>query len=90
MRKEIYAMFDSAVQSYMQPIFADAKGQVLRSLMDIVQDDNHEMSKHREDYTCFKIGEYDQQSGMIEAHTPQKVIGLWELKDPQKEESYNG
>lgn len=80
-------MYDSAVKAYMQPIFADSTGGLIRELTDLLKNNEHAFAKHPEDYTLFKIGKYNQQTGLIENVLLEKVIGLWELTEPESNQS---
>lgn len=77
---EIFAMYDRATQAYMQPVYSQSKGEIIRSLSDLIMNNEHAFAKHPEDYTLFKIGTYEEQSGEIVPIAPEKVIGMWELK----------
>jgi hypothetical protein len=83
MLKNIYSMYDRAVKAYMQPIFHDSTGGIIRGLTDVLEDREHQFTKHPEDYTLFKLGTFDEITGKIEYHEPEKVIGVWELKSPE-------
>lgn len=66
----VYTVFDSASQCYMQPFFSQAPGLARRMFTDSVNDSNHPFNKHPDDYTLFHIGFYDDQTGLIEPCTP--------------------
>ena len=55
MRLNVYTIFDSASSAYMRPFFMSSDGQALRSFTDISQDAEHEVGKHPEDYSLFRI-----------------------------------
>lgn len=67
MRLNVYTIFDSASQAYMRPFFMQSDGQALRSFTDIAQDAEHEIGKHPEDYSLYRIGTYDDQKGVLHA-----------------------
>ena len=65
MRLNIYTIFDQASGAYMRPFYAQSDGQALRSFTDIAQDADHEIGKHPEDYSLFRIGTYDDNKGEL-------------------------
>lgn len=79
MIRNIYSMYDSAIKAYMQPIFAESTGGLLRQLTDILKDREHAFSKHPEDYTLFQLGTYDENTATFTTNPPQKIVGMWEL-----------
>lgn len=68
----VLAVFDSAAQAYMRPIFAPAVGTVVREFSDELnrKDAGNEMSKHPDDYVLYQLGHWDDQTGMFETATP--------------------
>lgn len=87
MIKNIYSMYDTAVKAYMQPIFADATGGLIRELTDLLKNQDHAFTKHPEDYTLFQIGTYDEKTAEIIPCNPTKIIGMWELVEPESNQS---
>lgn len=65
MRHFIYSIFDTASGIYMRPFTMASDGQVLRMFKDIACDADHDIGKHPEDYSVFRIGEYDDNTGEI-------------------------
>lgn len=79
MKLEIFAVYDSAAQAFLQPFFAPAKGSALRMLTDAVNDEKHEFSKHAADYTVFYLGSWDDNSGVFDSGPPERVVTCLEL-----------
>ena len=65
MRLNVYTIFDSAAGAYMRPFFMQSDGQALRSFTDIATDKDHEIGKHPEDYSLYRIGTYDDNVGRL-------------------------
>ena len=63
MNLNIYTIFDTASGTYMRPFFTQADGQAVRSFKDISCDAEHEIGQHPEDYSLWRIGLYDDNSG---------------------------
>lgn len=65
MKINIYTIFDSASGAYMRPFFAQSDGQATRSFGDIARDENHEIGKHPEDYSLYRVGIFDDNKAEI-------------------------
>lgn len=74
MNYNIYAVYDSAVNAYMRPFTMQSDGQALRGFTDESVNAESPVAQHPEDYALFRIGTYDERTGMIEAIEP-KCIG---------------
>lgn len=73
MKHEIFSVYDSAAQAFLQPFFAPSLGSALRSLTDAVNDPKHEFSRHAGDYTLFKLGSFDDNSGLVDSAPPEQI-----------------
>lgn len=69
---KVYSIFDSKLEAYMLPQCRRSRGEVLREFTDAVNNDNPDngIGKHPEDFHLFEIGEYDDQTGMVQSCTP--------------------
>ncbi len=65
MKLNIYSIFDTASALYLRPLFAQSDGQALRSFSDVAVDTDHEIGSHPEDYSLFRLGIFDDNSGKI-------------------------
>jgi len=74
MKLNAYSIFDKAVNAYMRPFFMQTDGQALRAFSDQVMDGESPPAMHPEDYALFRIGGFDEDTGMLEPSEP-KVIG---------------
>lgn len=79
MKLEIFAVYDSAVQAFMQPFFSPSKGAALRALTDAVNDPKHEYAKHSGDYSLFKLGSFDDNSGLFDTAPPEVITTCLDL-----------
>ena len=72
MKLVVYAVKDSAVQSYAQPMFFPTVPAAVRAFSDAVnsQDPNSQLCKHPEDFALYKVGDYDTVTGVIEPCQP--------------------
>lgn len=76
MKKLIYAVYDSKVESYLQPLFFQSKGEAMRSWQTAANDQNTMMCQHPEDFTLFELGSYDEQTGKFENHNTPISVGV--------------
>jgi len=64
----VFVVFDSKVGAYMQPFFARASGEALRSWDVLVNDGQSAMSKFPADFTLLETGTFDDETGRFEQH----------------------
>lgn len=60
-----FSVYDAKAEAYLRPYFAETKGLAMRAFRDAVNNPEHEMHRHAEDYTLFVTGEFDQATGMF-------------------------
>lgn len=85
MKMLVLAVYDSATEAYLQPIFTNAKGSAVRTFMDLAEDPSHPFSKHTDHYSLFEIGTWDDNRGVLTTMNPIRIIGLWEATEPVME-----
>lgn len=89
MKKLIYNIYDSKSKSWFTPVFVLREGQMLRSWMDVANDESSTIGKHPEDYCLFKIGTFDDDTGDIKMLEVKESIGLalhFKRESPIKDE----
>lgn len=65
MRYGLFAIYDAQVKTFMRPFFAMTVGQAERSFGDGVRHPDSDYGKHPHDYSMFKLGEFDDESGLL-------------------------
>lgn len=83
MKLKIFCIYDEKAKAYAQPFYMSNDGQALRAFGDLVNDKNSQLNKHPIDYSIWKMGEYDDNSGMFECEKPEflaKAIDYLEVK----------
>lgn len=55
----MFAIYDSAITTWMPPIYARNKGEMLRQFSDAVADPQSKLAKHPGDYSLFELGTFD-------------------------------
>ncbi len=73
MKLSAYTIYDVASGVYMRPFFSQADGQAIRSFKDIATDADHEIGKHPEDYTLYRIGSFNDTTGKMEGEDLEKL-----------------
>lgn len=69
----IYSVHDSKAEAYLTPLFAPTDGVALRMFVQAAQEEGHQFNKHAADFTLFKIGSFDQITGMIDGQVPETI-----------------
>jgi len=82
---EIFAIYDTKVQSYGAPLFATNRHDVVRQLTNMFrepeQQQKNQLFLNAEDFSIFKIGTYEKTKGLIVGQNPpEHVANLHELK----------
>lgn len=72
--RKVCAVRDRAVDGYGQPIFVVAQGQAIRSFIDEINNRESSMFNHPEDYDLYFLGDYDDDTGLLVACTPPKML----------------
>lgn len=71
----VYAIYDSKVQAFLQPWYAQNHATACRNLELACRDPKSGFVQFPVDYTLFCIGEYDDQSGVISPHQLHQNLG---------------
>ena len=81
MIQKVFSVFDQKAQVYSKPFFCPNEGVATRSLIDVMRSEEHEFSKYAEDFVLFELGQFDDDSGMLEPlQEPQVITRLMALK----------
>jgi hypothetical protein len=75
MPNRFYAVRDSKVGAYSAPQVMRSDGEALRAFADAVNDKQSPMGKYPEDYSMWRIGDYDEETGIISALSVPECIG---------------
>jgi len=63
--QNIYSVYDSKAEAFLQPFFATADGVAIRMFQQAANDSEHDFSKWAEDYTLFNLGKWDPKNGTL-------------------------
>lgn len=87
MKLNIYTIYDDAAQAYNTPFFMHNDGLAIRAFQDNVNSaEENNISKHPEQFSLFKLGEYDDKTGLVQSDNPKFLAGGLEMKNPTKED----
>lgn len=64
------AIRDEKAEAWLNPMFFLSEGQAIRSFADAVNSGEGDIGKHPEDFNLFRVGYFDQKSGMIDVTEP--------------------
>ncbi len=71
MKLNVYSIFDTASGLYSRPFFTQSDPEAMRSFTDIAVDADHPIGKHPEDYSLFRLGTFDDDSGKLNKEDPE-------------------
>ena len=63
---EIYSVRDAAAEAYLPPFAMQTLGAAIRAFTDTCNDPNSNLNNHPEDYTLFRLGIFDDRTGLYE------------------------
>lgn len=74
----VLAVFDSAINAYMQPIFAPTIPAAVRMFTDAVMrpGDDNGFNRHPEDYSLWYLGYFDTEQGTFELDSDGRRVVL--------------
>lgn len=83
MTYDVFAVRDKAIDAFMQPFFARNAGEAMRMFADACNDEKGVFNRHAADYTLFRIGTWDDTSGLLvqddKVH-PEKLVSALDMK----------
>lgn len=65
MKYEIYSIFDSKTKAFGTPFFQLNEEVAYRTSASLLTDGDSTVRKHPEDFSLFKVGEFDDDQGKI-------------------------
>lgn len=66
MKYKVFTVHDSKAEAYLKPFLMRTKGEAIRAMQELANDQKHDFAKYSEDYTLFEIGTYDDETGTYE------------------------
>ncbi len=75
MQLDIFSIYDTKADSYLQPFFTNNKATAIRTFSDLANQSDHQFCRHAGDYVLFQIGTYDDSRGLVTALTANINLG---------------
>jgi hypothetical protein len=80
MKKSLFSMRDIKTGQYEFPFPAHTPDEAIRMVYNTAQDSNTMIARHPEDFTLANVGEFDTESGVVEALTaPEHVANVADI-----------
>lgn len=74
MKVNLYAIYDRASGIYDGPVPGHSDGQMIRKFSDLACSAEHEIGKHPDDYTLFRVGNWNDGTGELNDIPSEKLI----------------
>lgn len=65
MTLELYAIFDSKLGGYLAPFSSANRSTAMRQFETAVMQEDHDFNIHAEDYSLWRLAQYDTEEGII-------------------------
>lgn len=75
MIQKVFAVYDSKACAFLQPFFSNSVGSAVRAFADASNEDKSPIARHPGDYQLYEIGTFDDNSGLLDAMVPTKLLG---------------
>lgn len=62
----VFSVYDSKAEGFLAPFYAANNGVAQRIFTNAVRSEGHDFFKFPEDYTLFRIGEFDSFNGEVQ------------------------
>ena len=76
---EAFSVYDKAVNAFMPPFFARSTGEAIRSFGDLAHDNSTNVCKHPSDFVLYRVGEFNDNSGLFAVVEPARLVGALEV-----------
>lgn len=77
----VFSIKDDQVQAFNQPFYSPTTGSALRAFADHVNEPGTPANKHPQDFTLYRLADYDDSTGMFYNNTPTRVGSATEYKE---------
>ena len=76
---ELYAIHDRKVGIYNTPSFSRSLIDVQRSITTVLEDKNSNLRRFHEDFEIYRLGTFDENTGVLTANKPLLICGVTAL-----------
>lgn len=87
MKYLMFSIFDKKVGAYLPPLFLHNEIDAKRSVMVATETDNN-LRRFPEDYQLVRIGDFDDQTGVVTCHAPVVLYEVTDLSRDMKVERF--
>lgn len=70
-----FSIFDSKANAYLQPFFFPSTGEAVRAFITSSMDDKSKFNSHGQDFTMFRLGEFDDSKATFDLLDAPELIG---------------
>lgn len=81
MKNIIFSIYDQKAKAYLTPFFAVTEGLAIRMFSGTINTEDNYISKNPEDFTLYKIGEFDDSNGTITPCDPEALTNGLRMKE---------
>lgn len=74
MKIKLYSIMDAKLATFGSIHQSLTDSAAVRQFADVIQDKNNFISKHPEDFSLYRIGEYDDETGNLIPSVPQALV----------------
>ncbi len=75
MELQVFAIYDTKAEAYLQPFCTHNKATAIRSFSDLANDPATQFHQHAGDYVLFQIASYDDQTAALKKLTANVNLG---------------
>ena len=72
---KMFNVYDSKVEAYHRPFFANSTGEAKRMIIEAAKDESSMLFQYPADFTLFEIGDFDDNDGQIELYESAVNLG---------------
>lgn len=77
-----YSVLDKAVGAFLPVFWARSKGEALRMFLQACKDEKSQFAAQASDYVLYKLGDFDDNSGMFTSVEPERLLSALEALGP--------
>lgn len=74
MKQNVYSVYDVKAGAYMRPFFTQTEGMATRAFIDEIANADSPLGKHPEDYSLYRVSEFDELEGRFIAQDPVLIL----------------
>lgn len=76
----VYSLYDKKLARYLTPFYSENDMTAHREMVTLLQNKEHPITIHAEDYTLFHVGEFDDETGFTTCDRVEPSLELGALK----------